>query len=278
MNTKRINRYSIAQLSQTETRRITSNSYVQDLLTIIDSYNDNKRNPYFIGDIRIYGRERKVVFNKYQKISSPSLLEEIDKTTTCFNSSSDLQMLYGPNISNTNPVVIIYRVKKRVKALPLLFKKDEKYLNREYILSCLKKYGRDIEFINKILKDPKINGLVRNSINHYDSLYMLRDQLKHSKGEEVSIEKLLNFYRNFIHEKGKFNYYNFRTIALLIRDYESQINYEEERAEVDGQFILPEYIRASRKEYYESLKLELTECQKETSFGKKLIERHETTK
>ncbi len=278
MNTKRINRYSIAQLSQTETRRITSNSYVQDLLTIIDNYNDNKSNPYFIGDIRIYGRERKVVFNKYQKISSPSLLEEIDRTTTCFNSSSDLQMLYGPNISNTNPVVIIYRVKKRVKALPPLFKKDEKYLNREYILSCLKKYGRDIEFINKILKDPKINGLVRSSINHFDSLYMLRDQLKHSKGEEVSIEKLLNFYRNFVHEKGKFNYYNFRTIALLIRDYESQINYEEERAEVDGQFILPEYIRASRKEYYESLKLELTECQKETSFGKKLIERHETTK
>ena len=54
-----------------------------ELLNNIQKYNNNPKNPYYLGKVRILG-SGVVEFKKYKKITEPSTLEKIDMLTTMY--------------------------------------------------------------------------------------------------------------------------------------------------------------------------------------------------
>lgn len=282
MSKKKVNRYTIAQVVGVETRKVTSQKDINELLQKIQKYHNNPKSPFFIGDIDINCKEGIVTFRKYRKITNPCTLKEIDDWTTSLDSDHDLKEFYNTNRRNNHPFVIVYRSNKRIKTLPIFYKKNAKYLHMDYFEDCMFKYSRDIEFIDLILDDKQIESCVRTSIDEYDKLFGLRESLSYNKRPNTSLKILKEFYAAFIKEGSSFNYFNFRLLVVLLKRYEDRINPEpeedEEKTEVFGQMMIEEYLMQEIRDMYEEAKLLITEGSLEEVYSKKMIPEHKTTK
>lgn len=281
MNKKKVNRYTIAQAVGVEVRRFSSKKDIDDLLNNIQKYHDNPKNPFFIGDIDINYKEGIITFRKYKKITNPSTLKELDRWTVNLNSDHDLKETYDTDRRNNHPFVIVYRSNKRIRILPIFYKKSAKYLTISYFTESISKYVRDLDFINLILEDKQIESCVRTSIDEYDKLFALRESLKYNKKENVSPRILKEFYQAFVSENDDFNYFNFRLLAVLLKKYEDRINPEpeetEKRTEIFGQMMIADYLMQEIRDMYEEAKLLITEGSLEDVYSKKMIPRHKTT-
>lgn len=284
MSKKRtVNRYTIGQMDKLEVRKITHNGYIQELMNNIEKYNNNPKNQYFLGDIQIKRNEGIITFKRYIKITNPSTLAEIDKSTTYAKSEHYLKLFYKTNLKNHHPLVILYRVNKKIRTLPIIY--DEKYIDREYVKESIFSNGYDINFINKILNNELIKSSTIKSLDDFDNLYALRESLKYNLPGTISLAPLEKFYSSFISEgKGKFNYFNFRLLSIILYDYEESQNKEEikeeteEQEEVLGQMMIANYANLILKDTYEELELMVTEGSLDEVYGKKLIKAHKTTK
>ena len=278
---KIVNRYIIGQMDRLETRRITSDTYIDELIEKIKQYNGNSKNKYFLGDIQIRRKEGIITFKRYIKITASTTLMNIDETTTYFKNEHSLKLLYDLNLKNHHPLVILYRANKKIRTLPIIY--DKKYTDREYIESKILEYGYDINFINKILKNAQIKSSAISSLDDYDYLYAIRESLKYNLPPQISLAPLKKFYNSFISDgKGKFNYFNFRLISIIIKEYEEMQNKEKleesEQNEVLGQMMIKDYAKLIIQDVYEELELLIAEGTLEEVYRKKLIKAHKTTK
>lgn len=277
MNKKQINRYSLGQICGIETRYLKSEDYLKELLNNIKKYNNNSKNPYLLGNIIVNRKENVITFNKYKKISVNTTLEEIDKCTTKLKSDYDLKLLYGTNLKNNHPIVIMYRANRDIKTLPLIYKKDKDYLDSYYVKSTLIKHSKSYLFISKILDNKLILSHSRKSLDDLDSLYTLRESIKNNYPINIDIGPLLRFYASFIIDSkdNKYSYFNFRLISLLLIDYEKDTKEEiEEHEEIIGQTMIREYVLEDLRDMYEELKLAICDGNLDEVYQKILIKRH----
>ena len=207
----RINRYRIAQMEALETRSILSEKYLKELLNKIEKYNDNPKSPYLLGNINVNRRENIIIFRKYKILRPASTLEEIDSATTKLNNEFELKLLFGADLKNNHPIVIIYRINKDIRTLPIIYKNNKDYLNKNYIRSLLILHGRTFLFISKLLENKLILSHSRKSLDDYDKLYSLRESIKNNLASNVNIYSLIKFYKSFItdNKSNTFNYFNF---------------------------------------------------------------------
>ena len=75
MNKKEVNRYTLGIVEKIETRKLHDRFELGELLNNIQKYNNNPKNPYYLGKVRILG-SGVVEFKKYKKITEPSTLEK----------------------------------------------------------------------------------------------------------------------------------------------------------------------------------------------------------
>lgn len=286
------NRYRIAQCEGIETRRIKNIRDIEELKEHINKYNNKSSNPFLLGDINYDLRTGIFTFRRFRKISEATTLDTIDKSTVNFKSSFELKRIYNSDMKNNHPFVIIYRAAKTLKILPIVYEKNKKYLDKRYVLEEFIELGRDISFVNKLINSQAIRTSSRTSIEDYDNLYILRDVLKHELPSTVNLSPMHKFFKSFTYEGGKFNYFNFRLLAMLVKEqhelYEEEMEKHIEETEEEkkqeseepilGQMILPEYANMILKDAYEELKLGVIEGSLEEVYGKKLIPRHKTTK
>jgi len=287
------NRYRIAQCEGIETRKIKNYKDVEELKANINKYNNKTSNPFLLGDIDYDLRTSIFTFRKFKKISEATTLEAIDKSTVNFKSSFELKRIYNSDMQNNHPFVIIYRAAKTIKLLPIIYEKNKKYLDKRYVFEEFIELGRDINFVSKLINSQAIRTSSRTSIEDYDNLYILRDVLKHELPAAVNLSPMHKFFKSFTYEGGKFNYFNYRLLAMLVKEQqelyeEEQKNKLEELEEKEqaqesiepilGQMILPEFANMVLKDTYEELKLGLIEGTLEEAYQKKLIPRHKTTK
>lgn len=273
---KQINRYTIAQIEKIESRKIIDGNYLKLLFEEIDKYNSNTNNPYFIGDVDILRQEGLVKFKKFKKITNPSTLELIDSGTTFLNSDYDLKNAYKTDKKNNHPFIIVYRVNKKIRSLPIVYKSNKKFLNRNYVKVAFVENAKDISFVSLILDNEQIKASVRNSVNDFDNLYVLRESLKYNDPERVNVKAMSEFYKSFITEGGNFNYFNFRLLGILLMRYEkSLVNVEEEE---ETQMIMEEIADDILRDTYDELKMRVSEEYRNRVLEKRLVNKHKTTK
>jgi len=281
---KIVNRYTIGQLDRIEVRQIKSKEYITEILENIEKYNNNPKNSYFLGDVQINRHAKIITFKRYKKLSVPCTLAEIDKSTTYFRSEHNLKLLYGLDLKNHHPLLILYRANKKIKTLPIIY--DKKYIDREYVSEKIMSYGTDINFLNRILNNELIKSSTIQSIDDFDNLYALRETLKFELSPLVSLHSLKSFYNSFITDgKKDFNYFNFRLLSLILKEYEDEYNKtetedntEEQNEEIPGQMMMSDYANLILKSTYEELEIMITDGSLDEAYEKKLIKAYKTTK
>lgn len=287
--TRPYNRYRIAQVESVETRKINGNGYVQELLLKIEDYNGNHKNPYLLGDVEVNYQEHIVTFKKYRKITELATLEKIDESTINFKSDYELKQLYGLDPKNNHPLIIAYRASKQIRLLEIVYKEKKDYLDRTYVRKHFVELGRDIDFVKKVLTCKKIVSSSRNSIDDFDYLSALYTSLKHNNPAVVSVVPMGRFYNSFVNEGGKFNYLNFRLLAILVKEHEEKLQKEMEKLreeeleepkeeQVFGQMMMQEYADAILRDVYEELQMATFEGTLDEVYQKRLIKAHKTTK
>lgn len=281
---REVGRYTIVQLVETKTRRFYSKNEIDILSNEIQKYNDNAKNPFLIGDFYVNYPKGIISFNVYKKIINNSTLKEIDSWTSKLDNEEEIKKKYQTDKSNDNPFLIVYRINKRIRKLPIFYKDSSSYLNFRYISGCFSSYSNRVDFINLILDNQQISASVRHSFNAYDNLRALREKLASNIQTDNSSNTMLNFYYEFCYEGGGFNYFNFRLLAVLLKKYIDSIkllepieqNKDEEpeecqSEEIPGQIMLEEFAWHYLREDYEEAKL--------SGDPKKImVPRHETTK
>ena len=262
---KKINRYSLGIKEDIIIRNLKGTS-VRDIIDYITRYNSNPNNPFFLGEVDFNYKMGIVSYYKFRKITKSSTLEEIDLTTRNFENDYELKKFYGVNIKNNHNVIVMYRYNKDIRLLPTFYKKYSNLLgikeengtytfgeNSGHLERKLMEYGTDINFINKLLSDGRIEVGARESIDDYDKLYILREMLKYNSRETVSPEPLLNFYKSFIFEKGKFNYFNYRLIAGILSTYMKSL--EKGETPEEDKMSFDEFDIEELRGFYEDLKI-----------------------
>lgn len=281
---REVGRYTIVQLVETKTRRFYSKNEIDILSNEIQKYNDNAKNPFLIGDFYVNYPKGIISFNVYKKIINNSTLKEIDSWTSKLDNEEEIKKKYQTDKSNDNPFLIVYRINKRIRKLPIFYKDSSSYLNFHYISGCFSSYSNRVDFINLILDNQQISASVRHSFNAYDNLRALREKLASNIQTDNSSNTMLNFYYEFCYEGGGFNYFNFRLLAVLLKKYIDSIkllepieqNKDEEpeecqSEEIPGQIMLEEFAWHYLREDYEEAKLS-------GDHKKIMVPRHETTK
>lgn len=281
---REVGRYTIVQLVETKTRRFYSKNEIDILSNEIQKYNDNAKNPFLIGDFYVNYPKGIISFNVYKKIINNSTLKEIDSWTSKLDNEEEIKKKYQTDKSNDNPFLIVYRINKRIRKLPIFYKDSSSYLNFRYISGCFSSYSNRVDFINLILDNQQISASVRHSFNAYDNLRALREKLASNLQTDNSSNTMLNFYYEFCYEGGGFNYFNFRLLAVLLKKYTDSIklpepieqNKDEEpeecqSEEIPGQIMLEEFAWHYLREDYEEAKLS-------GDHKKIMVPRHETTK
>lgn len=265
---KKINRYTIGIKVGIESR----NKYTLDeLKELIYNYNSETKNNYFLSNIR---REHsKLLFDKYKKVTINTTLEEIDKTTIKYNNDFELKELFNINPRTPHKMVILYRSNKEIKELDIIYKKYKYLLNKVIFEEDMMKYSKDINLINRILNNKLIEYSSRKSIDQFDYLRVLRDNLRNELPALVNTYPLHRFIDSYLYEDGKFNYYKFRLLLITFINYLKDIQKEEKEVtykEVEGQLMFEDMAMKELKDHYEELKENLTSGEDFSSYKKLL--------
>lgn len=279
---KQVNRYRIVQMVNLETRPLLNEEYLNNLIKKIAKYNSKSNNPYLLGKVEVNRRERIITFKKYKIIRNASTLENIDEFTTKLRNEYDLKLLFETNLKNNHPIMIAYRSNKDIKTLPIIYKNNKKYLDKNYIKSLIIKYGKSYEFVTKILENKQIESHARASLDDFDNLYALRESIKNNFPLIINTVPILNFYKSFIIDNTNkiFDYFNFRLLSILLINYEKRVETEkqENKGEIFGQMLMREYIIQELKDIKEDLEIALCDGTLEETYKKILYPNHKTTK
>lgn len=235
----KIKRYRLAIFENTEVRKIENSEYITKLEKLIKNYNRNEKNPFVLGEINIDNNLGIVTFKKYRKITFPSTLEEIDLLSLNFIDDSQFKEYYKVSQKNSFPIEIIYKTRNQIRNLPVLYKKDLRFINHDYSKSIFTQYGTNMDFLSKLIANNQIKSSVRSSASDYEKLYIQREKLKYCSQSELSTYPMKSFFESFIKEGGSFNYYNFRLLCLELIKFNEIIELQEEIA---GQITLEEVI------------------------------------
>lgn len=261
---KKVNRYTLGIKEEFITKSLRKYK-VRELIDYITEYNNNPKNPYFLGNIEFNYNMGIATYYKFKKVTEPSTLEEIDLMTTKYENDYELKQAYNIN-KNNHEIVIMYRYNKDIRTLPVIYKKYSYLLgisledNKYYLGKNKKKLEKELylnsdklEFINMILSEGRIEQGSRESIEEFDKLYALRESIK-LEITKVPKEYLIDFYKKFIYEKGSFNYFNYRLILTTYIKYIRSLE-KKPTTSYEEQLFLEGMDINELRDFYEELKI-----------------------
>lgn len=255
MNKKEINRYTLGIVVGVETRHVSNNYELTELYNNISKYNSNVKNPFFLGKPKVDG-SGVVEFKKYKKITEPSTLEKIDILTTMYKSDPELKKALKINTNNTHRLEILYRYNKDIRTLPIVYKEDKSYINRNFLKDYINSpFLVTPEILTDILDSERVSAACRTNIEDFDALFPLREKLIYNPNADTTAFN--KFYFSFITQGGKFNYYNFRLMGILLMEYEKRMLALKPKEEPE-QLVMKEIELMEEREKYEEAKLKLT--------------------
>lgn len=269
---KQVKRYTLGILVSIETRKINeTDCFLEDILISIEKYNENKENPYYLGDIKVDHKKGIITFKKYKKLSDMRTLKDLDALTLNYNNEAELLRDLNISIDSNNPVLIMYRGKKTIKFLHVLYNKDRKYLDKGFVSSHFIENGRSFDFFTFLFSKNHFFKTAKN-YNELEELYNLRRDIMYNNPASISLTPMINFYNAFIAKNDKYNYFNFRMLGTILKEYDSY-NYDSQDLEEDTkECVVPSVDTSTEDRFLAELKrlseemLELQEKIKNPSY------------
>ena len=162
---KELRRYFLAEYAGYEERVYNSKEEYEALLDIINKHNKKNKMKYVYGNIsyKIENGKYYVIVNKYRKLTDKTTISELDDLTCEMNYYElihyfqdklitkvkdgylpDINIAYFEDKNNKDKKTD--DIDRRIKYIPVLYKYDVMYMNKEYVLKCMAYYLRNKQY------------------------------------------------------------------------------------------------------------------------------------
>ena len=169
---KELKRYSLCEYCGEQVRYYNNYEDYQKLLIMVDKLNKSGKNQFYFGNVscEFSGDLYRVSIHVYNRLTPKMTISDIDNLTmdkteeSLIEDYKDLIRTRKPFIPDIN---IMYFEEKnsndkdeqtlirRIKYIPVLYSRDKRFLDRNYIQSCIKVAARehDINFFKKMANE-----------------------------------------------------------------------------------------------------------------------------
>jgi len=251
---KELKRYSLCEYCGEQVRYYNNYEDYQKLLIMIDKLNKSGKNQFYFGNVscEFSGDLYRVSIHVYNRLTPKMTISDIDNLTMDKTEESlieDYKDLIRTRKPFTPDINIMYfeeknsldrdskSVVKRIKYIPVLYKRDIRFLDRDYIKNCISYSARekDVNFFREIANEFCFHHIVSNEIekirhyidlcergeDYYSELSYFTKSMFDKLIKERNADKTL--YRN---EKGEcqISRRRLRDFGFFVRDYMIPLN------------------------------------------------------
>lgn len=292
-------RYTLIEYLGPQVRFLNSYKKYLELLETLKKYNRNSKEKYYFGNAyceKITNNMYKVVIYVYNKLTKKMSITNIDDITS-LKSEQEVIDLFKDKIKTNKifkpDIQIMYFEEKnkkdkkpddcdiRIKYIPVLYKRDTRFLDKEYVKKCIHYEARENENTNFFKKMANEFCLYHSITDKVEKLRHYIDLCEKGDGYFADLEhSAIDLYEAFILERD--------SDKKLYRDENGKCAYSRRRIRDFGFFIrdymLPQYKKVSPTNYNQTVTASQMEefkneqLRKEEEKLKREEERHETKK
>lgn len=255
---KELKRYFLVEYAGYEERVLNSKEEYEALLDIINKHNNKKKMKYIFGNISVRVENGKyfVLVNKYRKLTEKTTISELDDLTCEMNYYELMNYFKDKLVTKVSEgylpdINIAYLedknvkdkkaedVDRRIKYIPVLYKHDVMYMNKEYIFKCMAYYLRNkqYQFFFDLASEFEINRAVSEEI---EALRISLDKVIIQGEDETLIYRAAkSLYEALIVERDK--------TTRVVRDQNGNIQISRRRKRDFGFFIRDYGMKTSKR-------------------------------
>lgn len=221
MEKKETKRYALVEYLGTVRREYSTKEEYAELLKTIEKYNNRKTHKHFYGNITSELKDGKisVIVHIYHRLSQKMTISDIDHFTEGFEEDDlinyfsnvtstksgepDINICYFENKDAKDETPDEIHYERRIKYLPILYKGDLPFLDKEYVRKCLIAHARnnDYGFFKDLAKEFAPYKVVEESI---EELFSIIEKCKYEGYTPTEMSNAaLKLYNNLIVERDR---------------------------------------------------------------------------
>lgn len=221
MEKKETKRYALVEYLGTVKREYSTKEEYQEMLKTIERYNNRKTHKHFYGNItsKIKDGKISVLVHIYHRLTEKMTISDIDHFTEGFeedelinyfknitstkNLEPDINICYFENKNTEDEKSDEVHYERRIKYLPILYKGDLPFLDKNYIKKCLMAHANnnDYDFFKALASEFSPYKVVSESV---EELWSIVDKCRYQGYESMEMASAaFRLYSNLIVERDR---------------------------------------------------------------------------
>ena len=255
---KEMKRYMLTEFAGCEERVLNSKEEYDELLNVINKHNNRKNKKFIFGNVSCVKRDGKyyVTVRKYHKLTDKMGISELDNMTSNMT-FDELVMTYRDQLFTkidegyVPDIHIAYLedknakekttedVDRGIKYIPVLYKNDIMFLNKDYIFRCLAYYvrTRNYGFFLDLATEFEAHHDVSEQI---EAIRVAVNKVRYEGADEIMLYRAAKYlYEDLIVERDK--------TTRVVRDNDGNIQISRRRQRDFGFFIRDYGMKKSKR-------------------------------
>ena len=221
MEKKETKRYALVEYLGTVKREYSTKEEYQEMLKTIERYNNRKKHKHFYGNItsKIKDGKISVLVHIYHRLTEKMTISDIDHFTEGFeedelinyfknitstkNLEPDINICYFENKNTEDEKSDEVHYERRIKYLPILYKGDLPFLDKNYIKKCLMAHANnnDYDFFKALASEFSPYKVVAERV---EELWSIVDKCRYQGYESMEMASAaFRLYSNLIVERDR---------------------------------------------------------------------------
>lgn len=221
MEKKETKRYALVEYLGTVKREYSTKEEYQEMLKTIERYNNRKTHKHFYGNItsKIKDGKISVLVHIYHRLTEKMTISDIDHFTEGFeedelinyfknitstkNLEPDINICYFENKNTEDEKSDEVHYERRIKYLPILYKGDLPFLDKNYIKKCLMAHANnnDYDFFKALASKFSPYKVVSERV---EELWSIVDKCRYQGYESMEMASAaFRLYSNLIVERDR---------------------------------------------------------------------------
>lgn len=221
MEKKETKRYALVEYLGTVKREYSTKEEYQEMLKTIERYNNRKTHKHFYGNITSIIKDGKisVLVHIYHRLTEKMTISDIDHFTEGFeedelinyfknitstkNLEPDINICYFENKNTEDEKSDEVHYERRIKYLPILYKGDLPFLDKNYIKKCLMAHANnnDYDFFKALASEFSPYKVVSERV---EELWSIVDKCRYQGYESMEMASAaFRLYSNLIVERDR---------------------------------------------------------------------------
>lgn len=221
MEKKETKRYALVEYLGTVKREYSTKEEYQEMLKTIERYNNRKTHKHFYGNItsKIKDGKISVLVHIYHRLTEKMTISDIDHFTEGFeedelinyfknitstkNLEPDINICYFENKNTEDEKSDEVHYERRIKYLPILYKGDLPFIDKNYIKKCLMAHANnnDYDFFKALASEFSPYKVVSERV---EELWSIVDKCRYQGYESMEMASAaFRLYSNLIVERDR---------------------------------------------------------------------------